>query len=402
MKDGSLPRGTHRLRFRPWTVEDLPVARALWGDPEVIRFIDSRDRLDDDAVRARLDDELRCLHEHGVQYWVVERTEDGGVVGCAGLRPSGRDDAPWELGVHVLRAEWGRGYASEAARDVLAFAFGPLGATAVFAGHHPDNAASARLLEKLAFARAGEDLYPPTGRMHPSWIRRSPRAVGAAAAYDLVADAYAEKLASELDGKPFDRGWLAALASRHRDGPVLDLGCGPGHVTRFLADAGVAEVVGADRSGGMLEQARAAHPDLPFVLGDFAAPDRVSDGRLWSAVLLMYAIVNLPAARLEGVFRCLAEVVRPGGEVAISFHVGGRVVPVDEWWGHEVLVDFVFHDPEAVEAALGAAGWTAIQRREREPYGEDVEYPSRRAYITARRRSKATATATPTTQGASM
>jgi RimJ/RimL family protein N-acetyltransferase len=62
------------------------------------------------------------------------------------------------------------GLALEAGGAVINFAFANLGAKALFAGHHPQNAASRTVLEKLEFRFTHEETYPPTGQMHPSYL----------------------------------------------------------------------------------------------------------------------------------------------------------------------------------------------------------------------------------------
>ena len=86
--------------------------------------------------------------------------------------------------------------------------------------------------------------------------------------YDTVAGAYAGRLRDELDGKPLDRALLAALLEQLPAGtPVADLGCGPGHVTGWLAARG-ATAVGVDLSPGMIEVARREQPGAEFRVGD--------------------------------------------------------------------------------------------------------------------------------------
>jgi len=81
--------------------------------------------------------------------------------------------------------------------------------------------------------------------------------------YDRVAGAYAERYFTELERKPFDRELLDRFAADLRGrGPVCDLGCGPGHVGRYLAERGV-EVIGVDLSPGMVALAR-AEPRAPL------------------------------------------------------------------------------------------------------------------------------------------
>jgi hypothetical protein len=64
--------------------------------------------------------------------------------------------------------------------------------------------------------------------------------------------------------------------------------------------------------------------------------------------------------------------------------VGQETVHRDEWWGREVSIDFIFFAPEEMKAYLKAAGFELTEVIERDPYPH-VEYPSRRAYIFARK-----------------
>src|ERR1700694_2493115 len=82
--------------------------------------------------------------------------------------------------------------------------------------------------------------------------------------YDRLADEYARRIFNELQHKPLDRQLLnrfaAEIAGR---GEVCDMGCGPGHVARYLRGVG-ATVFGLDIAPRMLEQARQMKPDLSF------------------------------------------------------------------------------------------------------------------------------------------
>ena len=158
---------TSRLGLRAWTPDDLPLALRLWGDPAVTRLIDARPRLDEAAVQQRLQRELDSGASSGVQYWAAFRLSDGEFVGCCGLRPRGA--GVLELGFHLCSAHWGRGYASEAARAVVTHAFLVRGAGALFAGHHPENEGSRRVLLALGFRHTHDELYPPTGCVHPCY-----------------------------------------------------------------------------------------------------------------------------------------------------------------------------------------------------------------------------------------
>lgn len=168
-----LPDPTASLRFRAWRDDDLPLVRTLWGDPQVVALVGGP--FDDAAIADRLAFELYNQREHGFAYWPIF-THDGEHVGCCGLKPKPREPSLGipELGFYLRPRFWGRGLAVEAGHSVIALAFGALEADALFAGHHPENHGSRRTLEKLGFRYTHDELYPPTGLMHPGYELRKP------------------------------------------------------------------------------------------------------------------------------------------------------------------------------------------------------------------------------------
>jgi SAM-dependent methyltransferase len=203
-----------------------------------------------------------------------------------------------------------------------------------------------------------------------------------AASYDEVADEYARRIAGELEGKPFDRELLARVAERLRGrGIVCDLGCGPGHVGRYLHEQGL-DVVGVDLSDGMLAEARRLHPGLRFQRGDMTALDDVPDGA-WAGVVAFYSLIHVPPERRPTALREMRRVLAPDGLLLLAFHSGRETLHLDEWWGRRVSLDFFFLDPDEIQAALRAASFAVEETLERAPYA-DVEHPSRRAYLLAR------------------
>jgi RimJ/RimL family protein N-acetyltransferase len=161
---------SRRIGFRCWRDDDFELATRLWGNPEVTAFIGGP--FSPEQVQARLANEIALVREYGVQYWPVFLLEADEHIGAAGLRPYRVEEGIYELGVHLRPAFWKRGLATEAARAVMDYAFSKQGAKALFAGHHPGNEASRELLRKLGFAYTHEELYPPTGLMHPSYLFR--------------------------------------------------------------------------------------------------------------------------------------------------------------------------------------------------------------------------------------
>jgi ubiquinone/menaquinone biosynthesis C-methylase UbiE len=200
--------------------------------------------------------------------------------------------------------------------------------------------------------------------------------------YDRLAEEYARRIADELQHKPLDRELLDCFAQQTTGrGEVCDMGCGPGHVARYLRDAG-ASVFGLDLSPGMLEQARKLNPDISFREGNMLALD-ILDGAL-AGIAAFYAIVNIPKLSLPVVFREIQRVLQPGGLLLLAFHTGNEVLHEDELWGQKISMDFLLLQPSEIRVDLEVAGFTIEEVVEREPY-PDVEYPSRRAYIFARK-----------------
>jgi ribosomal-protein-alanine N-acetyltransferase len=163
---------TDRLGFSHWRESDLPLAMKLWGDSKVSSLIGGP--FTPEEVRARLSSEIELMTTYRVQYWPIFLLEDNQLVGCAGLRPYAYEEQIFEMGVHLLPENWGRGLAQEAGRAVIAFSFETLGVKGLFAGHHPANAASRRLIEKLGFRFTHEEFYAPTGLNHPSYLLTNP------------------------------------------------------------------------------------------------------------------------------------------------------------------------------------------------------------------------------------
>jgi len=159
---------TERLGFRPWSESDFELAMGLWGDPEVTRLFGGP--FSHEQVMERLSREIANWQAHGIQYWPIFLLAGGEHVGCCGLRLHKPEQRILEIGYHLRRAHWSFGYASEAARAVVDFAFHTLGARGLFAGHHPENQASGGVLRKLGFRYTHDELFAPTGLNHRAYL----------------------------------------------------------------------------------------------------------------------------------------------------------------------------------------------------------------------------------------
>jgi RimJ/RimL family protein N-acetyltransferase len=151
---------TSRLILRDHEVSDLEAFCAIESDSEYRspQVVHPRQELERSFREAWLPPKPLGL-------WAVECRATSRYVGRCGLYPH-RTDAgvivPRELalGFYIARPEWGRGFATEAGRALIAYAFGALGARRIHAGVHRENVRSLRVVATLGFAFVGPDANP--------------------------------------------------------------------------------------------------------------------------------------------------------------------------------------------------------------------------------------------------
>jgi RimJ/RimL family protein N-acetyltransferase len=161
------PLHSERLTLRPWRPADLDALFAINGDPDSMRhFAGVMTRAESDAWAERMQTHLEA---HGWGFWAVEERGGAPFVGVVGLM-----NIPWqarftpavEIGWRIAPAFRRRGYAEEAARAALGFAFGTLGLAEVVAFTVPANATSWRLMERLGMRPDGEFDHPRLPQGH--------------------------------------------------------------------------------------------------------------------------------------------------------------------------------------------------------------------------------------------
>jgi ribosomal-protein-alanine N-acetyltransferase len=158
---------TGRLILRQWKPDDLAPFAELNADAEVMEFFPkrlSRDESDDlaDRLAARIE-------ERGWGLWATELLATGEFVGFVGLsvpRWQSFFTPCVEIGWRLARRHWGQGYAPEAARAALAYAFGALALEEVVSFTTPQNQNSIRVMQKLGMTLAGEFDHPELADDH--------------------------------------------------------------------------------------------------------------------------------------------------------------------------------------------------------------------------------------------
>jgi SAM-dependent methyltransferase len=197
--------------------------------------------------------------------------------------------------------------------------------------------------------------------------------------YDHAAERYAETFFDELDRKPFDRTLLDKFADDIRDrGQVCDLGCGPGHISRYLKAPGV-DVFSVDLSSRMVEIASRLNPDLTFRQGDMLALD-LSNHAL-SGVVVFYSLIHLPRKSVPRALEEIHRVLRFDGRLLLSVHEGEGEIHTDEFLKLPVPMDATLFPPGEMAEYVRQAGFSVNDIATRQPY--DFEFQSTRIYISA-------------------
>ena len=148
---------TPRCLLRPFTETDDDNLFVLYGNPAVmaIRKIGTQTRAGSDQQLGFILDHWRRL---GFGLWLVLDRANGAFMGECGLREIRPNSREIELSYGLCPEYWGKGIASEVARTALDYGFGPLGIETIYGLAKDTNHASLRILEKLGFERASEEI----------------------------------------------------------------------------------------------------------------------------------------------------------------------------------------------------------------------------------------------------
>jgi RimJ/RimL family protein N-acetyltransferase len=144
-----------RVRLRPLSDADVPALFRIFGDSEVMRFWSSPPLEDLGAARGLLDHIRRSFEARTLFQWGITTVDDDAVVGTCTIFHIDHDHRRAEIGFAIGRADWRKGYASDAVTALVRFAFDQLDLHRLEADPDPQNQGSIRVLERQGFRREG-------------------------------------------------------------------------------------------------------------------------------------------------------------------------------------------------------------------------------------------------------
>jgi ubiquinone/menaquinone biosynthesis C-methylase UbiE len=175
-------------------------------------------------------------------------------------------------------------------------------------------------------------------------------------AYASVADLYIGLFGTRQQVHADDLAFIGRHLSG-QPGNVLDLGCGPGHITDYLRSLGV-DAMGIDMVPEFIAHAKAAHPTGKYQLGSMKNLD--VENHSIAGILAWYSLIHLPPQDLDGVLAEFRRVMTPAGTLVIGFFDGDEVATFD----HKVVTAYRW-PADKLSERLTRAGFTEVERQHR-------------------------------------
>ncbi len=194
--------------------------------------------------------------------------------------------------------------------------------------------------------------------------------------FNLAAEKYYKLFKDEMKQKEYDRLLLDRFACNFNSkSAICDMGCGPGHITRYLFDKGL-HVFGIDISERCVEIARRQNPQMKFETMDMVRSD-IEDESI-DGIISFYSIIHTPKQFMNELFHEFNRVLKNHGKILIVVKKGDTEGYVDDLEGFKTRLYFTNFKEEEIRNYLKANGFKVIFQETRQPY--DFEIPVERIY----------------------
>lgn len=144
---------TPRLVIRRLSSSDVKSLKPILGDSEVMKY-SLKGALNEEGIKEYIDKILSHYDRHGYGLWGIVQKGTDELIGIAGLIYQILEDSPFtELAYRLARKHWGKGFATEAAKAILEYAFNTLNIDRLISIIEPGNAASVKVAIRVGMTR---------------------------------------------------------------------------------------------------------------------------------------------------------------------------------------------------------------------------------------------------------
>lgn len=150
---------TERLYLHTPSEHDAEDMGAIFGDMRVMEWLSRTEPETPEQILERARRHMRFQETLGYCIWLARRRDTHELVGDCGIIPVAAKGPETEIGWRFAPAHWGHGYATEAARGVLEFAFTQTDLDRIIAVSRPDNVRSHRVMQKIGMSDRGFGRY---------------------------------------------------------------------------------------------------------------------------------------------------------------------------------------------------------------------------------------------------
>ena len=153
---------TERSRLRQWQDSDYPVFADINADPEVMKFYPKTlTQVESDEMANKI---KSLISQRGWGFWALEQKQDNKFIGFVGLHEPTYElpvSPCVEIGWRLSRAHWGKGFATEAGRAALKFAFETLQLSRIYSFASVQNQKSRSVMERLKMSNTHQNFEHP-------------------------------------------------------------------------------------------------------------------------------------------------------------------------------------------------------------------------------------------------
>lgn len=144
--------------------------------------------------------------------------------------------------------------------------------------------------------------------------------------FNTTAEKYVEYFGDDWEFLEDINGFINSTAS---NGKILDLGCGSGYISKYMADNGL-QPIGIDFSEKMIEIAKQKYPQIPFYKMDIADVGNYFDENTFDGLLAIYTLYFIPKEQMDSVLESLSKILKDGANLLIVTQIGKGEQFVDE------------------------------------------------------------------------